>query len=228
MMYRKILTIFSVLFIIALITSCTSKPEDSLLKSYFNALSLNDLTTLSTMAIEPADLEVENWKIVSVTEEEISPVSLPEFDRNEQSLKEKVDEAVGSTLDARDAWDEADFEAKRTRTRAAREKAEELQAAYEKILEDYKELQREYNEAKADAKREEEITAFSLGVKLGDYPNIREFTGDVHSKEVIVEITDPEGNKKNYKVYMRKYLVKDEANNLQHRGRWIILKFESV
>jgi len=227
-MYRKILTIFSVLFIIALITSCTSKPEDSLLKSYFNALSLNDLTTLSTMAIEPADLEVESWKIVSVTEEEINPVNLPELDKKETELKEKVDEAVGSTLDARDAWDEADFEAKRTRTRAAREKAEELQAEYEKILEDYKELQREYNEAKADAKREEEITAFSLGVKLGDYPNIREFTGNVHSKEVTVEVTEPDGNKKNYKVYMRKYMVKDEANNLQHRGRWIILKFESV
>lgn len=227
-MYRKILIIFSVLFIIALITSCTSKPEDSLLKSYFNALSLNDLTTLSTMAIEPADLDVESWKIVSVTEEQIDPVSLPELNKKELELKEKVDEAVGTTLDARDAWDEADFEAKRTRTRAAREKAEELQAEYEKVLEDYKELQREYNEAKAEAKREEEITAFSLGVKLGDYPNIREFTGNVHSKEVIVEITDPEGNKKNYKVYMRKYLVKDEANNLQHRGRWIILKFESV
>jgi len=227
-MYRKILTIFSVLFIIALITSCTSKPEDSLLKSYFNALSLNDLTTLSTMAIEPADLEVESWKIVSVTEEEINPVSLPELDRKEQEMKEKVDEAVGATLDARDAWDEADFEAKRTRTRAAREKAEELQAEYEKVLEDYKELQREYNEAKAEAKREEEITAFSLGVKLGDYPNIREFTGNVHSKEVIVEVTEPDGNKKNYKVYIRKYIVKDEANNLPHRGRWIILKFESV
>ena len=227
-MYRKILTIFSVLCIIALITSCTSKPEESLLKSYFNALSLNDLTTLSTMAIEPADLDVESWEIVSVTEEQINPVTLPELDRKEQELKEQVDAAVGETLDARDAWDEADFEAKRTRTRAAREKAEELEAEYEKILEDYKELQREYNEAKAEAKREEEITAFSLGVKLGDYPNIREFTGDVHSKEVIVEITDSEGNKKNYKVYMRKYLVKDETNNLQHRGRWIILRFESV
>lgn len=227
-MYRKILTIFSVLCIIALITSCTSKPEDSLLKSYFNALSLNDLTTLSTMAIEPADLDVESWKIVSVTEEEINPVTLPELNKKELELKEKVDEAVGATLDARDAWDEADFEAKRTRTRAAREKAEELQAEYEKVLEDYKELQREYNEAKAEAKREEEITAFSLGVKLGDYPNIREFTGNVHAKDVIVEITDPEGNKKNYKVYMRKYMVKDETNNLPHRGRWIILKFESV
>jgi len=227
-MYRKILTIFSVLFIIVLITSCTSKPENSLLKSYFNALSLNDLTTLSTMAIEPADLEVESWEIVSVTEEEINPVTLPELDQKEKELKEKVDEAVGQTLDARDAWDEADFEAKRTRTRAARQKAEELEAEYEKVLEDYKELQRQYNEAKAEAKREEEITAFSLGVKLGDYPNIREFTGDVHYKEVIVEITDPEGNKKNYKVYMRKYMVKDETNNLQHRGRWIILKFESV
>ncbi len=227
-MYRKILTIFSVLCIIALITSCTTKPEDSLLKSYFNALSLNDLTTLSTMAIEPADLDVESWKIVSATEEQIQPVTLPELDLKERELKEKVDNAVGETLDARDAWDEADFEAKRTRSRAAREEAEELEAEYEKILEDYKGIQREYNEAKAEAKREEEITAFSLGVKMGDYPNIREFTGDVHSKEVTVEITDSEGNKKNYKVYMRKYIVKDETNNLQHRGRWIILRFESV
>ncbi|GAH16137.1 unnamed protein product, partial [marine sediment metagenome] len=60
------------------------------------------------------------------------------------------------------------------------------------------------------------------------YPTIRNFTGEVASKEVEVQITGDDGAVNNYKIYLRTYTLKDEANNLSHRGRWIIVKFEKI
>jgi hypothetical protein len=79
--------------------------------------------------------------------------------------------------------------------------------------------------AKTASSREEEVTVFSLGA--GDIPNARELTGDVHFKEVELKIQGKESTK-NYKFYMRQYVLKDELLNINRRGRWIIVIFEQL
>jgi len=229
-MNKKILSILGVVLIIFVFQSCVSKPEKTLLKRYFDAVSLNDITTMSTMALEPVLIDEESWEIISVSEEIIEPVKLPEMDAKEKELKKKLEESVGVVLDARDELDDAKFELESARTRAAKramqKKVEELQTKYDEIYEKHKNLQKEYNEAKAAVAREEEIAAFSLGA--GDLPTIRDFTGDVHYKEVEVAVKNKEGETKNHKFYLRKYNLKDESMNIHHRGRWIITKIEAL
>lgn len=229
-MRRKILIILGIAFLVFIVQTCQQKPEEGLLKRYFHALSLNDLTTMSTMALEPVSLDVKDWDIVSVSEEIIEPASLPDLNKKELELKKKLEDHVGVTLDARDALDEAKFELDNARTRAAKraaqKKADELQAKYDEIYTEHKELQRQYNEAKAASAREEEITLFSLGA--GELPNVRDFTGDVHSKEVDVKIVGKEGEGRTYRFYLRRYNLRDEAMGLNRRGRWIIVKFEPL
>ena len=103
---------------------------------------------------------------------------------------------------------------------------DEMQAKYDQEFGLHKELQKGYNDAKAAAAKEEEITAFSLGAK--DLANIRDLTGDVHSKEVDIKIKTRDAGDKNYKLLMRRYLLKEEATNLRHNGRWVIVKFEPL
>ncbi|MFQ6108680.1 MAG: hypothetical protein ACE5L7_03895 [Candidatus Aminicenantales bacterium] len=229
-MRRKILIILGIAFLVFIVQTCQQKPEEGLLKRYFHALSLNDLTTMSTMALEPVSLDVKDWDIVSVSEEIIEPASLPDLNKKELELKKKLEDHVGVTLDARDALDEAKFELDNARTRAAKraaqKKVDELQAKYDEIYTEHKELQRQYNEAKAASAREEEITLFSLGA--GELPNVRDFTGDVHSKEVDVKIVGKEGEGRTYRFYLRRYNLRDEAMGLNRRGRWIIVKFEPL
>ncbi|MFC2170235.1 hypothetical protein ACFLRM_06725, partial [Acidobacteriota bacterium] len=86
-------------------------------------------------------------------------------------------------------------------------------------------IQKEYNEAKSLAAKEEETSSFSLSA--GQLPNIRDFTGDSVSKEVDVKIKE-EGGEKTYRFFLRVYTLRDEAANLTRRGRWIIVKIESV
>jgi hypothetical protein len=70
------------------------------------------------------------------------------------------------------------------------------------------------------------MTMFSLGAR--ELANVRELTGNVHSKEVEIAITTKAGGAKNYRLYMRQYLLRDEVNNLPKRGQWKIIRFEPL
>lgn len=228
-MKRKSLCAIGAILLLFVLQSCTSHPEEGLLKRYFSAITLNDVTTMSTMAVEPISMDVESWEIISVSEEKIEPASLPEMNRLELELKKKVEESVGITLDAKDELLDAEYERDQARTRAARRaaqnKAKELQAAYDEIYATHQQLQTDYNEAKAATAREEQIASFSLGA--GDITNIRDLTGQVHSKEVDIKVVGKEATK-NYRLYLRMFNLKDEVLNVNRRGQWKIIKFELI
>jgi hypothetical protein len=228
-MDRKTLSLLAVILVLCFFCSCSSHPEEALLKRYFAALSLNDNTTLSTMALEPIDISAERWEIINVSEEVVEPFKLLDMNKNELDFKKQLENHVGVTLDARDEWDNVVYEEERARTRAAKRaakaKADELKVKYDEVLGEHKEMQKNYNEAKAAAAKEEEIATFSLGT--GELPTIRDFTGEVFKKEVDVK-TEGETGVDNYRIYLRRYILQDEATGIHHRGRWIILKFENL
>ncbi len=228
-MRRKSLFVIGAIFLLFVLQSCKSKPEEALLKRYFNAIILNDVTTMSSMAVEPISMDAESWEIISVSEEKIEPASLPEMNRLELELKKKVEESVGITLDAKDELLDAEYERDQARTRAARRvaqnKVKELQAAYDEIYAVHQQLQTDYNEAKTATAREEQIASFSLGA--GDIANIRDLTGQVHSKEVDIKVVGKEATK-NYRLYLRMFNLKDEILNVNRRGQWKIIKFELI
>ncbi len=229
-MHRKIFSVMGIILLLSVLNSCSSRPEEGLLKRYFSALTLNDRTTLSTMAIEPISIDAQNgWEIINATEEEITPAQLPEMDKKEKELKKELEDHVGPTLDLEDALYEAKEKQKNARTAAARRAAQrgvdEAQAAYDEERERHSQMQKEYNDAVAEARKEEEIAEFSLGA--GNLPNTRDLTGDVYSMEVDVRATGQDGAK-DYRFYLRRYILMDETLNLPHRGRWIIVKIEPL
>jgi hypothetical protein len=145
-------------------------------------------------------------------------------------LKKKLEEHVGPTIDAKDALDVAKEELDTARTKAAKQaaqkKVDEMQAKYDQEFGLHKDLQKGYNDAKAIAAREEEITAFSLGAK--NLANIRDLTGNVSAKEVEIKVHPKAGGDKSYKLSMRSYSLKEEGSGLKHNGRWVIIKFEPL
>ncbi len=68
-MKKKSISVIGVILHLFILQSCTSHPEESLLKRYFSAITLNDVTTMSTMAVEPISMDVVSWEIISVSEE---------------------------------------------------------------------------------------------------------------------------------------------------------------
>jgi len=229
-MRRKGLIVLGMMLVLFSLQSCKSKPEQGLLASYFHACSLNDVTTMSTMAIDPIKIDASSWNVTKVGEEKIEPASLPDMTQKEADLKKQVEGHVGPTLDAKDALDVAKDELNSARTPAARAaakaKVDQAQTKYDTEYKLHQDLQKQYNEAKAAAAKEEEITAFSLGA--GQLPNIRDLKGQVHAKDVEVAAKLKDGSTKNYRITIEMYDLKDEAANVIHRGRWVITKFESL
>ncbi len=228
-MSRKSLSLIGIFLVMVFMQSCSSDPEKNLLDRYFQADSLGDIATMSSMAISPISINADSYEIVSVTEEVIEPASLPDLNQKYLDIKKQVDESITTTLKFSDELDNAKFAEETSRTaaakRAARTKVSEAQTKYDEQYEKHKNSQVEQNNAEAAAKTEEEITLFSLGVQ--EDMLVRSFTGDVAFKEVTLRTVGDEGTK-NYKFYLRKYSLHDEQNNLPKRGRYIIVTIESL
>jgi hypothetical protein len=229
-MNKKSLAILGICLAVLAFQSCNSKPEESLLKSYFSASSMNDLATMSSIALDPMKMDVVSWKIVQSSEEKVTPATLADLNQKELDLKKQFESSSAPALDAQDVLNAAKDELTAARTggarAAAKAKVDAAQAKYDEAYNANRGLVKNYNDAKEAASRAEEKIAFSLDAK--DLANIRELTGDVAIKDIQIEIKTKDGETKNIKVYMEKYTMKDEAAGLIHRGRWVITKFETL
>jgi len=229
-MRRK--SLFILVLVIALLSlqSCKSHPEQGLLARYFDAMTMNDTMTLATMALEPMKIEWSAWKILKVSEEQIVPAPLPDLNKLEMDSKKTMDGHVTPTLEAKDAVDIAKDEYDSARTAAAKaaakKKVDDAQKKYDEETSLHNELKKAYNEAKAAASREEEITSFSLGA--GQLANIRDLKGTVHTKDAEVEVKAKAGSTENWRFSLKMYRLKDETLNLNHNGRWVIIKQERI
>jgi len=129
-MKKKSVIVIGAVLVLFTLQSCSSKPEETLLSRYFHSLAMNDNASLSSMALEPISIEVENWKIVGVTEDRITAAALPELSKKEAEFKKKLEDHVGPTMDASDALDAAKEELSLARTggakQAARKKVDEM------------------------------------------------------------------------------------------------------
>jgi hypothetical protein len=228
-MTRKTCSVIGIILLLSVLNSCGTHPEEGLLKRYFSALTMNDRMTLSTMAIEPIAIEAETWEITNVTEELIEEFKLAEMDEQERALQKKLTDHVGPVQELDDELWAAKEDLKAARTgaarRAAQRRVDEAQVKFDEERALHSEMQKEVNEAQAASRKEEEIAEFSIGA--GNLPNIRTLSGEVFSKEVDISAVGPAGTK-NYKFYLRRYVLEDETLNLTHRGRWIIMKIESI
>jgi hypothetical protein len=233
MMRNKTLIVIGVFLAFLVIQGCTSAPEKTLLKQYFNAVVMNDNDTMSSIALEPLQPELGSWSVVSIGPEKIEQASLPALNAAEIEAKKLQDAQIGPTIDADTALKDAQYEKDTSRSAAgkaaAQRKIDELQKAYDVENGKMQEFKKAYNAAKTAASAEEEMTLFSLSARdAADLPMVRSLTGEVHSKDVVVAITNRAGVTKSYKLLMREYILKDETSNVRHPGRWVIIKFEPL
>lgn len=229
-MRKRTLIVLGVFVAFFVIQGCTSAPEKTLLKKYFNAVQMNDNDTLSSIALEPLQPELGSWSILNIGTEKIEPATLPDLNKAEIEAKKLQDAQIGPTIDADTAVKDAQFEMDTTRSAGAKatlkKRVEELQAKYDVENGKMQELKKAYNAAKTAAAAEEEMTMFSLGER--ELAVVRELTGNVHTKEVDISISNRAGVAKKYRLLLKQYLLKDEVNNIRHNGRWVIIKFEPL
>ncbi len=230
-MKSKALIVIGLALAFVALQSCSSSPEKGLLQRYFNAVSLNDNDTMSSMALEPMQLDIASWKVVSVGAEKIDPTILPDLNKKEAEAKKALEASGPKVVDAKEALDAAQERMDMSRTGGARaagkKEVDDLKAKYDEAYNHHKDLQKAYGDAKSASAKEEEITKFSLGIR-GEAATIRDMVGNVHSKDVVVSITTKGGQTKEYKLPMRMYQVSDPGSGTRYNSRWIIIHFEPM
>ena len=228
-MTRKTCSIMGIILLLSVLSSCSSPPEEGLLKRYFSALNMNDRMTLSTMAIDPVSIDAQNWEIFNEPVEVIEEFKLAEMDASERELQKKLTDHVGPVQELDDELWAAKEDLKAARTgaarRAAQNRVDEAQVKFDEERAIHGQMQKDVNDAQAIAREEEEIAEFSLGA--GNLPNIRMLTGEVFSKEVDIR-AEGQTVTREYRFFLRRYVLEDETLNLTHRGRWIITKIENI
>jgi hypothetical protein len=229
-MRKRTLIVLGLFAAFIVIQGCMSAPEKTLLKKYFNAVQMNDNDTMSSMALEPLQPELGSWSILNIGADKVEPAALPDLNKAEIEAKKLQDAQIGPTIDADTAVKDAQFEMDTTRSAGAKatlkKQVEQLQAKYDLENGKMQELKKAYNAAKTAAAAEEEMTMFSLGQR--ELAIVRELTGTVHTKEVDISISNRAGVAKKYRLLLKQYLLKDEANNIRYNGRWVIIKFEPL
>ena len=228
-MTRKTCSIMGIILLLSVLSSCSSPPEEGLLKRYFSALNMNDRMTLSTMAIDPVSIDAQSWEIFNEPVEVIEEFKLAEMDASERELQKKLTDHVGPVQELDDELWAAKEDLKAARTgaarRAAQNRVDEAQVKFDEERAIHGQMQKDVNDAQATAREEEEIAEFSLGA--GNLPNIRMLTGEVFSKEVDIR-AEGQTVTREYRFFLRRYVLEDETLNLTHRGRWIITKIENI
>ena len=111
-------------------------------------------------------------------------------------------------------------------SRPPRRRSTRLQAKYDQEFGLHKELQKNYNDAKFAAAREEEITGFLPGRQGSGHDPRPDGRSPLEGSRS--EGQDQGTRRQEYKLFMRRYILKDEATGLKHNGRWVIIKFEPL
>ncbi|MEW6457415.1 MAG: hypothetical protein AB1410_11955 [Acidobacteriota bacterium] len=225
-MKRKVLLIILLLSVL-IIGGCKYAAEKAILNKYFNAVRLNDKTTMGSLAVEPMAFTFSKWEIVSISEEKVGDTVLPKLADEEKKLKNQLDELMNRRIEANDELNLAKSNLENAIGRAAQRKfqaeVEEKQKIHDELFNEWKELQKKYTDAKLELSQEKKVVNLSL---LQEIPGVEDMTGTVHVKNVVVNIISPQGTKK-IDINLKRYLLKNVLGR-QFRGRWIIYKFTPV
>ncbi|MBN2206539.1 MAG: hypothetical protein JW742_03965, partial [Candidatus Aminicenantes bacterium] len=82
----------ALLLVVAAFNACSSKPDKAVIDRYFHAIQLNDVTTMSTIAVSPMDIDFKSFEIVRLGEAKVEPAALPEMTKKEAELKKKLED----------------------------------------------------------------------------------------------------------------------------------------
>jgi hypothetical protein len=193
--------------------------EKKVVDNYFNAVRAKDNQTLSSFAAVEFNEPVQSWKVQGARDEATVPATLPQLSNR---LKELEAEAAA----AKKTWDAFKLNNYGDLTKVDEIKRKGgtvpagLSAAageWDKYNEKSRELKKQIAAAKAEMEKEKRAARLSVGA-LDDLDSLQ---GEVHTKQVDVEVTS-NGQTKPYVMTLRKYELKREAGGPRPISRWVV------
>ena len=218
---------------VAILTACSSAPEENLVRQFFRASSLRDNQTLANFAVVSFDAKTDGtvaaFKIVSVSPERVEPMKVQEL------AKAVADaEAANKTFtESKKAYQDKNMEAidRVLKAQAAGKKLTgkdgQVQAEWEKWQADTATEAKKVSAARTALADSRPIAEISLAGGSGATPDIAELNGNMVTKDITVDATvkAPDGStsQKQLVLTVQRAVVKGK-NGADRNGKWIITK----
>lgn len=203
--------------------ACGGGPERALLRTFFAALQTNDNATLASMSTVGFEGTVESYEIVSVSEDTVQPFRLPDLREAAEEAKTVRDEHWEEFGIFQDEHFE-DLEAIRERVEQEPDyrfsgRRGELQTEWDRWREERSAHEAALREANDALDRERTRASMSMGAT-----SLTGFSGEVVTREVIVNVTTQEEGQKPYRFTLSRYNLTAGENSPP--SRWIITGIE--
>lgn len=222
---KKIILLLALFSVIFTLTSC-QKAEEITVTKYFHAMQANDKDTMSTMAVEPKDIEFKSFKLTVGDEPMISPLALPDLQKQKADLTKARKDQMNVAWDKKDELDELEFELEETRRRTKKielqNRIKKIEVELEEEEQKVKNIQGQINQLTQMIKREKSMITMSTNINQ----NFDLYSGETHFMKVLADVTLTNNETKKYVFLLRKDLLKIEDRAIP-AGRLIITKIET-
>jgi hypothetical protein len=220
-MSKHLMTRGGALILAVLAVGC-GYAEQRVVDQYFGAVNAQDNQTLSSFALVKFDQKVDKWKIVSVSAETKTPVTLPDLVKTAKD----IDKQIADNKKAASAYF-LDHPAVAQVTELLRKDAKipaNLQATateWEKFNQKDRDLKKALAEAKDAVEREKRNVQLSVGDNITD---VESQPGEMTAKDLEMSLTI-KGEAKPYTMGLRKYeLQTGQAGRAM--SRWVVHSLE--
>ncbi len=201
--------------------ACSGGAEKNVVNQYFNALAAGDTNTLTSFAAVAFDKEVDNHKIVSISEEVRGPAPLPGLVTQQQELEATLAENM---KEARAWGNDLEIYPKLDRVRELQKDDKKIPSSLQPIADKWDEFNardRELKAGAADAKRAVETERRNTQLSVGKLEGLDTLTGEVVTKNVELELTI-DGQAQPYVMGLRKYELEDDGSGARMMSRWVV------
>lgn len=192
--------------------------EKKVVDNYFNAVRAKDNQTMSSFAAIDFNEPVTAWKVQATREEAPVPARLPQLSTRMRELETEL----AANKKAAGAYSLQKF-ADIQKVNELKQKNAAIPAAlapvateWDKFNQKDRDLKKQMSAAKQELEKEKRSARLSVG-QLDDLESLQ---GEVHTKQVDVEVTS-NGQPKQYVMTLRKYELKRDQGP-RPMSRWII------
>jgi len=197
-----------------------SSAESNVVNQYFTALRANDQGTLTSFAMVAFDQKVDDFKIVAISPETRTPVTLPDLVKKQKELEAEL---AKNTRDARTWGNDLAVYPKLDQVRTIRQKNGKLTPALQPIADKWDGFQNEdrrLKKAVSDAKTAVEREKRNVALSIGQNEEAETLGGEVLSKNVDLNLTIG-GQVKPYVMTLRKYELTG-GTGPRMVARWVV------
>jgi hypothetical protein len=219
---RERATAVAVALVLALVgVACSGGAEKNVVNQYFTALAANDTNTLTSFAAVAFDKKVDDFKIVSISEESRGPAPLPGLVTQQQELEAAL---AQNKKEARAWGNDLEIYPKLDRVRELQKDEKKIPANLQPIADKWEEFNAKDRELKAqaaEAKRAVEAERRNTQLSVGQVEGLDSLTGEVVAKTVDLELTI-DGQAQPYVMGLRKYELDNDGSGARMMSRWVV------